>query len=855
MIPMFLHFARPDFRASLRTVLGIPVLTCVLAAAGFAAPLSAPLYLDAGTSQSGDSATKLSLASHYDAERGFGWSLAPAEVFQLPASWSTIRQTTLLDGVAGPDFSLQLDLQPGRWTAMVFLDDGFEDVQDMEVALNGTALPLHHRAVGQDAEPGAGPRNRYRVSQITIPAGGSTELRFSKKSGSARLLAVHLLPHNWVANEKTEWIERQLAEVGRFNSRIPLDGLRGELLVNAREPALASFSAYWLAQLELLAAAEAWHDAGGWDWLNLRTRSSMFTRYRISGCLLDALIDHPDGPDFPLRERALWRRTRLVYWLWLEQRRPEDWRTVELDTATMRGLRPDDPLVAMYAGEKIAAPNPSGEQGPLPGAPAWSVAQFEALQRLRQVAAYWIDHRQITNGEMGGKPDDDVEMLRWWPTLIFSGDEKAAAGFDRLAEGIWFNRGMHLGYSREASDVEHSAEFVSDTVPLMALVTRSERWIDRLSWSYRHMSGLWTGYNDFGDRQFKSAWIGATEVRLDPPRNRDLSMNARAAKAVRYFAWLSGEPAVDRLLHEWSSTWAKAAKSSAKGKPAGLFPASIRWPDAAINGDEPSWHRANMFWRYFDWGGDGRLYDQLLFSWVRTGDASLLGPMEATLAFLNKWSDPESRREQAEGSHGWAAERLFASPGFWGSVAQWRLETGDNRFDALLKSHGPPYLRYRLGAGAGILSKAIEESLLDVLRYNLPMRTSEVLFTDRVFVSQNIGNTNGVDLLVAMLTGNHVSSADSPYYHVAWEGASEYLSALVTAANSRSLSADLFIHRKEPTQLTVRLFRLEPGPYRLQLLDGNKVLSEQAVTIPRIDHRVTIDVPTGTLFTLRIARE
>jgi hypothetical protein len=74
-------------------------------------------------------------------------------------------------------------------------------------------------------------------------------------------------------------------------------------------------------------------------------------------------------------------------------------------------------------------------------------------------------------------------------------------------------------------------------------------------------------------------------------------------------------------------TWAKAALRSDKDKPPGVFPASLRWPDAAFNGDEPTWHRANMFWRYFDWRGDGQLYDQLLCSWVRTGDDALLVPL------------------------------------------------------------------------------------------------------------------------------------------------------------------------------------------------------------------------------------
>jgi hypothetical protein len=90
--------------------------------------------------------------------------------------------------------------------------------------------------------------------------------------------------------------------------------------------------------------------------------------------------------------------------------------------------QPQDPLVAMYAGEDVDQPDPWDNYVAPAGAPAWSTAQFEALQRLRQVAHYWIDERQIPNGEFGGKPDDDVETLRWWPTLMFSGDRQGDGG-------------------------------------------------------------------------------------------------------------------------------------------------------------------------------------------------------------------------------------------------------------------------------------------------------------------------------------------------------------------------------------------------------------------------------------------
>jgi hypothetical protein len=387
----------------------------------------------------------------------------------------------------------------------------------------------------------------------------------------------------------------------------------------------------------------------------------------------------------------------------------------------------------------------------------------------------------------------------------------------------------------------------------MAFLTRSDEWIDRLAWSHRHFRDLWTGRNDRGELQFKSAWIGATAIVSDPPRNRDVAMNTRAAKAVRFYAALRPDPAADVLLRDWSRTWAAAAARTDKGKPADLFPASLRWPDAAFNGDEPSWHRANMFWRYYNWRGDAMLYDQLLHSALRTSDAALHAPMRATLALLQDWADPAKRAAAPEGSAGWAADRLWQRADFWSTVAQWRLETGDRAFDEFVSRHGPPYLRFRLGGDPQPLADGIARTLLDHLRYNTPMRTTEVLFTDRIHVAEDVGTCDGIDLVVAMLTGNHAPGGMSPYYHVAWEQAPTTFTALVTTAGDREFAADVFLHQAAPVPVVARFFRLAPGDYRLTVSAGDRTLVDRRETIARPDHRVTVEIPGSTLVRLRLA--
>jgi hypothetical protein len=152
------------------------------------------------------------------------------------------------------------------------------------------------------------------------------------------------------------------------------------------------------------------------------------------------------------------------------------------------------------------------------------------------------------------------------------------------------------------------------------------------------------------------------------------------------------------------------------------------------------------------------------------------------------------------------------------------------------------------------MADGITRSMLEHLRYNAPMRTTEVLFTDRIHVARDIDNWDGTDLVVAMLTGNHVSNGVSPYYHVAWESAPATFTALVTAAGANALAADIFLHQPDAAPVTARFFRLTPGDYRLTLRAGDRVLLDRRETVGA-DHRVTFTVPGAVLVRIMLTAE
>jgi hypothetical protein len=121
----------------------------------------------------------------------------------------------------------------------------------------------------------------------------------------ARLLALHLLPAPGPETERRPLVPGVRSTRSAATPRAPRStACAPSWRSTARRAALRAFSAYWKAQLDLLAEAEQWHRAAGWDWYSVQTRSSMFTRYKLALSRLDALVEHPDGATFPLRDRG-----------------------------------------------------------------------------------------------------------------------------------------------------------------------------------------------------------------------------------------------------------------------------------------------------------------------------------------------------------------------------------------------------------------------------------------------------------------------------------------------------------------------------------------------------------------------
>ena len=809
-------------------------------------------HFDAGHDGTAPGHQALAIDDVYSEEKGYGWTTPPDHSFSR-ASLNRFREGLLLDGVAGKTLAFRADVPAGLWWISLWMEAGLEDTNTAQLTLNGRKTPLAWNPFNPPAEPRKNIQKLYRHFHKLVEV-GNEGLRFelAGQADSVRVLGFTLYPD---PAEDADFLEK-LRDAGSYTTMLynPLHhkGSVFETLTAATNELQAIRNeldeGYWHDRLNELIRAERLLAMRGWDWANDETGLSLFERIHQGIMILDGILDRPDAASFPLYERALFSRGRLLHWLQVEGSEPEEIAHVrQPDFARLYELHSENTLLAMYNGNQIDVPDDCDNLSAPASAPEWAILEREALCRLRNIAHWWVNEQQAPNGEFGGKYGDDVEILRWWPALILSGDTTALAGWKRLADGVWHSGKIKDGYAKNVSDVEHASEFVSDTAPVMAMFTDDPVYTDRLRPSARHFENLWTGITPAGHRIFKSAWFSSSEIDMEPPKNRDTGYNTRAAKAVRYLAWKTGERDVIDPLVEWAKAWVAASKRTDKSKPHGLLPASIQYPDETFNGDGDNWYDANMYWSYFNWQNHagGMMLDQLFFTYTLTGDEVFLEPLIAALELIDTHrNELQKRSNPTPGSPLWAAQTMLNKSRFWSVVSQWRLYTGDTRFDEILIDYGTPYLRYRLAGDESLLIAGLQE-ILDKVRYNPPLLTYEAIHTDRIYVT-NSGS--GSSHLKAMLTGDGMIEDMSPYPAVTWSGTGNGFTALVTDASSAHLEVQIYSFADEDMKIEARLWGLEPGLYSVSGADTKEF------KISRRGESIVIGVPSKRILGIRISR-
>ena len=572
-----------------------------------------------------------------------------------------------------------------------------------------------------------------------------------------------------------------------------------------------------------------------------------------------------NSPLFPI---ACIYRARMLVWV------TTNFGTVESDNLFLnkaldlfrlaRAAFPENRIVRMYLGEVYP---PEKTYSGNVNAPQWAVWQREGIERLADIIEWWIDNRLQENGEYGGGWGDDCEMWRVWvPVLIgFDGPKisRAQSYFSRQLLNQPHLRGGYM--NNRITDVEHSAEDVADVLtPMMHLDQDNPEWRDHALRLATLMKDVWTGTNERGFLQFKSTYFNIDTVDTSRVKACDTVYHPRAVQPALLFWQRTGDEALGKLLTSWMDTWADAAMSSERGKPAGMLPTAIHWPEGHVGGVGENW------WDPKNHPSETRLYafpsamsmmcNTLLLTYYMSSDTKYLEPVRSMAAIRLDYLKNKPDK-LVPGSAAWCAERI----GFiTDTAAKYRHLTGSSQFDELLLMENRPYVRYRMLGD----EKALEEGLrrtAEALRINYPGYTSEVRYTDRVTRFPTIYRVlkNGpsspvpsLGLLYNSITGDYGDVGYFPVNAVRWLTPPRDIAALVTDNGSDRFTAELFHFGGERRSMKAELYLLDPGNYSVEVLSKDDMKQRSVELIEVTGQRTVIEfeLPPGRLCMVRVRR-
>ena len=581
------------------------------------------------------------------------------------------------------------------------------------------------------------------------------------------------------------------------------------------------------------------------------------------GKRLKKTMDYDFGlaPDSPLEPLTWLYRGRMITWQVLESGglfNSQNRKRELLDKA--RGFFeqaaqafPENSTAAMYLGKPLPA---SKKYEASPSAPAWAVHQREALERLADIIEWWIDHRMQPDGQYGGGWGDDCEMWRWWvPVLIGFDSPKITAAQARFSTALLGQPHMKDGYSSILTDVEHSAEDSADVMtPMMHLDPDNPVWRDRTLRLADLMETLWTGRNDRGLLQFKSTYFAVNRVDPKPQRACDSVYHPRAMQPALLYWQRTGDTRLTRLFRTWMETWVDAAARAERGKPAGVIPSAIHWPDGGIGGLGTDWwdpqnHGEATLYQFPS--AMGMMVHTLLLTWHMTGDEKYLAPIRSMAALRLKFLRKELKGSTDVGGEVWCASRISLAS----VLAKYKFLTGSTEFDELLNLENTPGLAALSAERREGLVRALEETA-GALAVNFEGYTTEVRFTDRVLRFPTLFGKNGMfekplpdfrspdpSLLYSTATGDPGDALYFPLNAVRWLTPPRELAALVTATGRDHFTAELFHFGKEKRPMSAELFLLKPGDYEWTLVPAGSPQKGGKLTVRGSRDSLSFELP------------
>jgi len=458
-------------------------------------------------------------------------------------------------------------------------------------------------------------------------------------------------------------------------------------------------------------------------------------------------------------------------------------------------------------------------------APRWVQSVYPAWAGMIEWAEWFARYKQMPEGNIGGGWGDDVEVIGTFGYYGFTSRDAAPLALNmarKAIDGMWNNSEVdpEAGYCRFLADAEHSAEWTGNTLGMMMDIDYGNPvWIERSMKTGKLLRDLWTGYNKEGRRHFKSNYLGAREIGTGETMN-DSWINYRAVRPATAVLKYNGNPTIAKLYVELADAWIEAARSTARGKPQGLIPAQVSFPDGIIGGtSSPNWWTAshppgtdNADWRGSEAAYRGYLEEVLIAAYEATGDAKYVEPIrwEYELAAKHGNVPTATTASRMEIPAEWRPKRSAATDtGLVPGTEEWVGKTlaGTQRWFTVKRM-----VEGRSGAMENDLTREDAIRFADYINWKVrdswPMMTTESSATDRVDWA---GSCNAFFIYTGGRWGGSYWRAPITY-----ENTTRQFAAAVLGCDTQGFRLLYYSLAPESREIGIIPWELEPGTrYRL----------------------------------------
>ncbi|MBN1290405.1 MAG: hypothetical protein JXB48_01075 [Candidatus Latescibacteria bacterium] len=240
---------------------------------------------------------------------------------------------------------------------------------------------------------------------------------------------------------------------------------------------------------------------------------------------------------------------------------------------------------------------------PPSGVPLWAFRQVENLKLVKHFVNWWIDKRQIENGEFGGGLSDDGDLTHQWVGAALMGvnPDKLTDSIRREMDAFYDNGMFTDGLPTIQTDELHTYEEGIQVLPQdMALSYGDPKAVERLMETARGYERI-TGVNKAGHRHFRSSFYSATKMADEGIWEYSYPYSYLILHAGMVLVEYNGNPAAKKIMLELADGLLAHRRKDENGN--WIIPSIIHF---STDEDQPVGIRnaVHLFWAAWRWTGD-----------------------------------------------------------------------------------------------------------------------------------------------------------------------------------------------------------------------------------------------------------